>query len=381
MLKGYVFSKQLFENPIFALFINTFLNGENGVSNNYLNGMEVTYSGSTLTVNSGAVCIQGRLLGEDTSTQIATGTNNAYCKLVIEIDLDKQNTESQLNQASYKVITSASGYPTLTQTNIVKNVSGIYQYELARFRTTASGITDFQDMRTFLDFDSIFKEIRKEYGEVLQELQDELASVVDGSDYLLKSAGGTVQGEIVANGGVKGNLIGNVTGNISGSSGSCTGNSATATTASTCTGNAATATRLQTARNITLSGDVTGSASFNGSSNVTITTKLANIAILTGTITMSVSSGQSLTNGQKNINYPAGFNKNNCIPIAVGIGGNTNGNTDYCFEFLDNMSDAFVLGAFGRTVKLRDDYIDLRIHIQMEATTSTRNYKIVLMKI
>lgn len=256
MLKGHVFSKQLFANPIFALFINTFLNGENGVSNNYKNGMQPTYSGSTLTIDSGAVCIQGRFLEEDTSTQIATGTNNAFCKLVIEIDLDKQNTESQLNQAAYKVITSASSYPTLTQTDIVKNVSGIYQYELARFRTSASGITDFQDMRTFLDFSTIYAEIRQEYGKVLQELKDELESVVDGSDYLLKSAGGTVDGEIVANGGVKGNLTGNVagnvTGNVSGSSGSCTGNAATATkattattatTAGTCTGNAATSSR------------------------------------------------------------------------------------------------------------------------------------------
>lgn len=216
MLKGHVFSKQLFENPIFALFINTFLNGINGVSNNYKNGMQVTYSGSTLTVDSGAVCIQGRFLEEDTSTSIATGTNNAYCKLVIEIDLDKQNTESQFNQASYKVITSASGYPNLTQTNIVKNVNGIYQYELARFRTTASGITDFQDMRTFLDFDTIYDEIE-------QHIQD----IDDGSLWVQK-AGDTMTGKLYAQGGiegnVKGNLEGNVTGNVSGSSGSCTGN-------------------------------------------------------------------------------------------------------------------------------------------------------------
>lgn len=194
MLKGHVFSKQLFENPIFALFINTFLNGINGVSNNYKNGMQVTYSGSTLTVDSGAVCIQGRFLEEDTSTPIATGTNNAYCKLVIEIDLDKQNTESQFNQASYKVITSASGYPNLTQTNIVKNVSGIYQYELARFRTTASGITDFQDMRTFLDFNSIYEQITEEYQSVLQQLQEELESVEDGSAYVLKNNFATLTG-------------------------------------------------------------------------------------------------------------------------------------------------------------------------------------------
>lgn len=47
--------------------------------------------------------------------------------------------------------------------------------------------------------------------------------------------------------------------NVSGSSASCTGN-------------AATATKLQTARTITLAGSVTGSAAFDGSNNITITT-------------------------------------------------------------------------------------------------------------
>lgn len=41
------------------------------------------------------------------------------------------------------------------------------------------------------------------------------------------------------------------------------------------TGNAATATKLATARTISLSGDVSGSASFNGSANITITTSVA----------------------------------------------------------------------------------------------------------
>lgn len=208
MLKGHVFSKQLFENPIFALFINTFLNGINGVSNNYKNGMQVTYSGSTLTVDSGAVCIQGRFLEEDTSTPIATGTNNAYCKLVIEIDLDKQNTESQFNQASYKVITSARGYPNLTQTNIVKNVSGIYQYELARFRTTASGITDFQDMRTFLDFTTIYEQMTEEYRNVLEQLEAEFEEVESQSNVLLKT-GGTASGDFTFSGNITADNIAN----------------------------------------------------------------------------------------------------------------------------------------------------------------------------
>lgn len=208
MLKGHVFSKQIFGNPIFALFINTFLNGKDGVSNNYKNGMQVTYSGSNVTVASGAVCIQGRFLEEDTGSTISAGTDTAYCKLVIEVNLDLQNTESQFNQASYKVVKSASGYPNLTQTNIVKNNAGIYQYELARFRTNASGITEFQDKRTFLDFDSIYDEMEAEYGAVLQQLKDELDRIKDQSDVLLKT-GGTVSGKIEIGSG------GDITGNIS----------------------------------------------------------------------------------------------------------------------------------------------------------------------
>lgn len=201
MLKGHVFKEQIFGNQIFALFINTFLNGQNGVSNNYKNGMKVTTSGSTVTIQSGAVCIQGRFLEEDTSTPISTGTDTAYCKLVIEIDLDKQNTESQLSQASYKIVKSSSGYPNLTQNDIVKNNAGIYQYELARFKTSSSGITEFQDMRTFLDFDSIYSAIQTQFQSVLAELEEELESVKDGSAYLLKS-GGTASGDFTFNGNI-----------------------------------------------------------------------------------------------------------------------------------------------------------------------------------
>jgi hypothetical protein len=46
----------------------------------------------------------------------------------------------------------------------------------------------------------------------------------------------------------------------------------TATTAGTCTGNSATATKLATARTIALTGSVTGSANFDGSANISITT-------------------------------------------------------------------------------------------------------------
>lgn len=207
MLKGHVFSKQLFGNPIFALFINTFLNGKDGVSNNYKNGMAVTSLENTVTIDSGAVCIQGRFLEEDTSTTLIAGTENAFCKLVIEINLDKQNTDSEFVQGIYKIVISASGYPNLTQTNIVKNNLGIYQYELARFKTSASGITEFKDMRTFLDFESIYDKIKEEYRTILQQLQNELENVENGSAYILKNGGGKIEGNLEVTNNFKSNNI------------------------------------------------------------------------------------------------------------------------------------------------------------------------------
>lgn len=238
MIKGQVFANQLFENQIFALFINTFTDGKDGVSDNYKNGMAITYSGSDVTIDSGAVLIQGRFLEEDTSTTISAGADNMYCKLVIEIDLDKTNTTTEFNQGYYKIVKSSTTWPTLTQTNIVKNVSGIYQYELARFRTTANGITDFEDRRTFIDFDSIYDEIR----EHIQAIDDE-------SIFVLKS-GSTMTGKLIAEGGVEGDVEGNLT------------------------GNSATASKLSTARSITLAGDISGTTTFDGSANRTITSSI-----------------------------------------------------------------------------------------------------------
>lgn len=185
MLKGHVFKQQIFGNQIFALFINTFLNGQNGISNNYKNGMAITYNNDVLTIQSGAVCIQGRFSEEDTSTEISAGTENAYCRLVIEVNLNNQNTDTEFKQAAYKILKSSTNYPALTQENIVKNNTGIYQYELASFKTSATGITDFVDKRTFLDFNSIYSQIQTEYEALLEDLKQELADVEDTSGFLL----------------------------------------------------------------------------------------------------------------------------------------------------------------------------------------------------
>lgn len=190
MLKGHVFKKQRFGNEIFALFIDTFLNRRCGIAENYKERMAVTVSGSTLTVSSGCVCVRGRFIEEDTSTPISAGTDNSYCKLVIEIDLSKENTDSELIQVNYKILKSTNGYPNLTQTDIVANNSGVYQYELVQFRTTSSGIVDLVDKRTYLDFEGIYAEIQTEYRKVLQQLERELSNVEDGSYYQKKITNG-----------------------------------------------------------------------------------------------------------------------------------------------------------------------------------------------
>lgn len=186
MLKGYVFKEQIFESQIFAFFVDTFLNGQCGIGN-FGNNMEVTYSESNVTIQNGLVCIKGRFVEEDSSKTINAGTETAFCRLVIEIDLSKENTEETLNQVAYRIIKGANDYPNLTQMDIVRNNAGIYQFELARFKTTSAGITNFEDRRTYIDLENVFTVIEREFNVELNNLRAEIGKVRDGSAYVLKS--------------------------------------------------------------------------------------------------------------------------------------------------------------------------------------------------
>ena len=85
-----------------------------------------------------------------------------------------------------------------------------------------------------------------------------------------------VTGVLTATGGVVGALTGAVTGNV-------TGNTAGVHTGAV-VGNATTATTLATARNIQVSGDVTGTASFDGSANINIATAFAAQPVPAGSV-------------------------------------------------------------------------------------------------
>jgi len=155
MLKGHVFLYQIFGNEIAAKLFNTLSFSKNGIFKDFEDEMEVTYNGTEVTVSSGVALIGGRPIQETSSTTIDAGTTSLYCKLCLTVDLDQENTTSQLNQAYYEIVTDVSDYPVLTQDDIVNNNSGKYQFELAQFTTGVSGIDDFVDSRTYINLEEI----------------------------------------------------------------------------------------------------------------------------------------------------------------------------------------------------------------------------------
>lgn len=146
-----------------------------------------------------------------------------------------------------------------------------------------------------------------------------------------------------------------------------------------------------TARTLALSGAVSGSASVDGSGNVTITTKQANIAVLTGSATAEGSTTEIINYATADINYPSGFNRNNCIVLAFAlttsnsnVGDNYNGflarlNIDNNFYLIGSSIDS-VRYSQSRSINLTDSAISIRI-MNVTNSSKTFNYKIVLMKI
>lgn len=264
MLRGHIFKFQTFSNDVFAHFINTFLRGNMGVTK----GCELNKTTNSVTIGAGYFCVCGRFLEIIGSETIEDITNTGYYSLVCEIDLSKTNTKSELNQATIKVIRNTSGYGILTKEDLFEG-GNIYQYEFARFKVTEAGMVDFEDRRTFLNLESLYSLINNTFNELfeqknqeaenlLEEIRQELSSIVDGSAYLLKS-GGTIDGNLQINGKIKTDSLEDSSGNI----------------------------YINSSNIKHVEGNVILS---NGSGNVTV-------------------------------NYPSGFNKNNCIVIATSITG------------------------------------------------------------
>ena len=234
MIKGFRFTNQLANAEVDARIHQEFLNKNDGI----FYGMNISKTNNSITIAEGLCEIAGRPVAVIDTETVNVGTNTSYCLLILEIDLSKDSTKDVFEQVSFKILESSSAYPSVTQEdiNMYNGENNIYQLEFARFRTGSTGIIEFKDTRKFLSFTGIDAQIKADCEKVMAEIKQELANVKDGSDYLLKSTGGTVKGKTIFEGGIEGNVKGNVTGNCSGSSGSCTGNASTATTANSAKG-------------------------------------------------------------------------------------------------------------------------------------------------
>lgn len=145
----------------------------------------------------------------------------------------------------------------------------------------------------------------KETDNKIQANLDDIADFINGEgeyigqgltfDMLDKNSSQTILGIKTFTNGIVSNVIGNVIGNVTGNvNGSLIGNSSSAT-------------KLQTARNIALSGDVTGTISFDGTSDVSI---IATILDDSHNHTIS-----NIDNLQEELNLKATF----VSPIFTGI--------------------------------------------------------------
>ena len=142
MISGITFDQQSIKAEDMAHFMKTFSANANGITR----GCGITYDSNNMYVAEGYLLLQGRevkITGTQTIELNKVTTGELYCCVIIEIDLSKSNTETVCNQLSIKTLTSSSGYPSLTQQDLEDYPEGVYQYLLAQYHTTVSGIDSF----------------------------------------------------------------------------------------------------------------------------------------------------------------------------------------------------------------------------------------------
>lgn len=200
MIKGFRFTNQLANAEVDARIHQEFLNKNDGI----FYGMELSYTNNSITISEGLCEIAGRPIAVIDSETVNVGTENLYCLLILEIDLSKESTKDNFSQVSFKLLTSSSSYPAVTQQDINKynGENNLYQLEFARFKSGTSGITEFKDTRKFLSFNGIYAQIKSDCDAVINQIKQELSNVKDGSSYLLKS-GGKIDGNLEVSNNIK----------------------------------------------------------------------------------------------------------------------------------------------------------------------------------
>ncbi len=150
MISGITFDEQTIKSADMANLVKKFSGSQNGITK----GCTITSDGSNMYISDGYLLIQGRQIrvtGTHTVPLETVTTGELYCSVVLELDMSKENTETQLNQLSLKTITSSSGYPALTQQDLEDNPDGTYQYLLAQYHVLVSGVENFSVQASEID--------------------------------------------------------------------------------------------------------------------------------------------------------------------------------------------------------------------------------------
>lgn len=290
MIKGFRFTNQLANAEVDARIHQEFLNKNDGI----FYGMELSYTNSSVTIAEGLCEIAGRPIAVIDSETVAVSTESLYCLLILEIDLSKESTKDTFNQASFKLLTSSTSYPTVTQQDINKysGTDTIYQLEFARFKSGSTGISDFKDTRQFLNFAGIYTQIKADCKTIIDQIKQELASVEDGSAYILKN----------------------------------------------------------------------------------------NLVTIIGTIAMP-EANDSVIGGSTDIQYPEGFNNNNCIIISL-MSHNTLHTDWWCTTSTSRYSSAMITGSGDLCARLKSDRITISSNkVSIEEDRKDITFKITLMKL
>lgn len=140
-IRGITFSKQSVTANDDSHIYKLLLNGKNGKTK----GCKMTFGTDDIYISPGYFFASNRLIEISSLETVATPvitSGTTYCRLVFEIDLTKTNTNSEFNQGYFKVLSSAAGYPTITQEDL-ENGGNIYQLPFAKFTKNISGIGSF----------------------------------------------------------------------------------------------------------------------------------------------------------------------------------------------------------------------------------------------
>ena len=369
MIIGYTFDGVSYPAAPFAQMVDELLDHNEGI----VSGISLSNTTSKITIGDGRLIIKGRAFevkgGEEVDVP-ETQSGELYCVLVAEIDLSKESSDSKFEQVAFKYLASANNYPSLTQQDInnTQSENGIYQFELARFKNSVSGIKNFEDTRTFLNLDGIFSSANNKTNAIINSIQQELANVKDGSTYFLKATQLTNQdlndykteGFYYAAGG--NNCLNKPSGvNNFG---------------------------IQVKRiasgvyeQILDCSGINYTRFYNGTtwSSWVKTITNGDFAVIIGSTTTE--EGDSLI-ATTEFNYPTGFNINNCTVISI-MGARTVGDFDYPWTTtLGKDSSSYLLGCAELGVVLDEDKITVRRSKISDAEPSTtKKFRLVLMKL